>query len=147
MSVSVYAQSADVITELLNADSATFGEVCYLSAVQQGLLEDSASYEDAVAVLGFKSQVGELVDANEPIKARDAAAIFAAMWDVKGGLMYRLSKGSPRYAFKQFQSDGVLPAAMDPSATMTGSEVLRMYTACVKKYSDFNIKNVSMEAE
>ena len=31
---------------------------------------------------------------------------MAIIWPINGGLMYRLTKGSPRYAFKQFQADG-----------------------------------------
>lgn len=147
VSMSVFAQSAEVITEILDADQATYGEVCYLSAVQQNFVEETASYEDAIYALRSEGQISDLVDASAPIMAKNAAALFANMWHVEGGLMFRISKGSPRYAFKQFQSDGVLPSTMDPSEYISGSAVLKMYTACVKKYSDFNIRNVSMEAE
>ena len=46
-----FAQSADVVTEILGAEEATYGQVCYLSAIHQGLISDDASYEDAVNAL------------------------------------------------------------------------------------------------
>jgi len=147
VSMSVFAQSADVITEMLDAEEATYGEVCYLSAVQQKFIEDTASYEDAIAALRSEGQLTDSVDANEVISAQDTASILANLWQVEGGLMYRISKGAPRYAFKQLQADGVIPSTIDPTDSVSGAAVLRMYTACVKKYSDFNIRNVSMEAE
>jgi hypothetical protein len=61
--------------------------------------------------------------------------------------MFRLTKGSPRYAFKQFQSDGILSRKQDPADFVSGAKVLSIYTSCVKKYSGFDIKSVSMEGE
>ena len=49
--LSAYAQSADVITDILETEEITFGQVCYLTAVQMNIVEDSASYEDAVTAL------------------------------------------------------------------------------------------------
>ncbi len=147
MSFSVFAQSADVITEILEADQATYGQVCYLSAVQQNLVADNSSYEDAINALHSEGQIGELIAPETEISAREAAALFASMWDIEGGLMFRLSKGAPRYAFKQLQADGIISSTKDPSEILSGSDILKMYTACVKKYSDFDIKTVSMEAE
>ena len=54
LGISLYAQSADVITDLLEADKATFGQVCYLAGVQQNLIDDSSSYENAVSVMQEK---------------------------------------------------------------------------------------------
>jgi len=61
--------------------------------------------------------------------------------------MYRLTKGSPRYAFKQFQADGILSSRQSPSDFVSGAKALSIYTSCVNKYSEFDIKNVSMESE
>ena len=61
--------------------------------------------------------------------------------------MFRLTKGSPRYAFKQFQADGILSRKQDPSDFVSGAKALSIYTSCVNKYSGFNMKAVSMESE
>ena len=147
LSFSLYAQSADVITEILDSKQATFGQVCYLAAVQQNLVTEDASYEKAVQVLFENAIIPNAEDPMAPIPLVDIAYIYAHLWPVKGGLMFRLTKGSPRYAFKQFQSDGILSRKQDPADFVSGAKALSIYTSCVKKYSGFNIKSVSMESE
>ena len=39
-----YSQSAKVVTEIIDAPKVTYGQICYLSAVSQNLLSESASY-------------------------------------------------------------------------------------------------------
>ncbi len=147
LGISLYAQSADVITDLLEADKATFGQVCYLAGVQQNLIDDSSSYENAVQVLFEKEIIPNLEDPQAAIPLVDIAYIYSRLWPVQGGLMFRLTKGSPRYAFKQFQSDGIINKKQEPSDFVTGAKALSIYTACVNKYSGFDMKSVSMEIE
>lgn len=147
LGISLYAQSADVITDLLDSKQATFGQVCYLAAVQQNLVAENASYDDAVQAMFEKGLIPNSEDPLAPIPLVDIAYIYSRLWPVEGGLMFRLTKGSPRYAFKQFQSDGILSRRQEPSDFVTGAKALSIYTACVKKYSDFDMKSVSMESE
>ena len=147
LSLSVYAQSADVITDILETKEATFGQVCYIAAVQQNLIEEYATYDDAVQALYENQIIPSLEEASAPIPAVDLAYIFARLWNVQGGLMFRITKGSPRYAFKQFQSDGIIDSEADPAKYVTGAKALSIYTSCVNKYSGFDMKAVSMEAE
>ena len=147
LGVSLYAQSADVITELLESNQATFGQVCYLAAVQQNLVDESSSYDNAVQVMFENGLIPNSEDALAPIPLVDIAYIYSRLWPIEGGLMYRLTKGSPRYAFRQLQSDGIISRKADPSDFVTGAKALSLYTSCVKKYSGFNMKEVSMESE
>ena len=145
--LSAYAQSADVITDILETEEVTFGQVCYLTAVQMNIVEDSASYEDAVTALYEKGYIPSLEDALVPVPAVDLAYLYSKLWNIKGGLMYRLTKGSPRYAFRQFQSDGIIGVDVDPANYISGEKALSIYTSCINKYSNFDMKNVSMEAD
>lgn len=147
ISLSVYAQSADVITEMLDTEQATFGQVCYLAAVQKEFINENDSYETAVQALYDNGMIPNLEDYEAPIPLVDIAYIYSRLWSIEGGLMYRLSKGSPRYTFKQFQADGIFSARQDPNDFVTGAKALSIYTSCVNKYSDFDMKSVSMEAE
>ena len=140
------AQSSDVITEILDSTkAATFGQVCYLSAVHQNLIDEQASYEDALNALYDKGQLIKRTEKDQPITFVDTVYIFSKIWEIHGGLMYRLSKGSSRYAFKQFQADGIISKTTDPSTVITGPEVLTLYTNALKKYGGFDMNNVSME--
>ena len=145
--MSVYAQSADVITGLLESDEATFGQVCYLAAVQENLINENDSFETAVQALYDNGIIPAVEDPEAPIPLVDIAYIYSRLWEINGGLMYRLTKGSPRYAFKQFQADGILSSKQEPSDIISGAKALSIYTSCVNKYSGFDIKSVSMESE
>ena len=147
LAISAYAQSADVITDILETEEVTFGQVSYLTAVQMKVVDDSASYEDAVTALYEHGYIPVLEDYDVPVPAVDLAYLYSKLWEIKGGLMYRITKGAPRYAFRQFQSDGIIGTDMDPSNYVSGEKALSIYTSCINKYSDFDMRNVSMEAE
>ena len=141
-----FTQSADVITDLLESDKVSFGQVSYLAAVQMNLLDENESYENAVKALVDNDIIPDL-EADTPIPLVDIAYIYSKLWDVKGGLMYRLTKGSPRYAFRQFQSDGIISSDADPAWLVSGAKALSIFTSCVNKYSGFDMRSVSMEVE
>ena len=145
--MSLYAQSADVISDLLDSKEATFGQICYLAAVQQNFINENDDYEKAVQALYENNVIPNLEDASAPIPLVDIAYIYSRLWTVKGGLMYRLTKGSPRYAFRQFQADGVISAKSEPADIVSGAKALSVFTACINKYSGFDMKAVSMESE
>lgn len=146
-SMALYAQSADVITDLLESKEATFGQICYLAAVQQNLIDENDDYEKAVQSMYENKLIPGIEDANEAIPLVDIAYIYSKLWTIKGGLMYRITKGSPRYAFRQFQADGILTAKNEPSDIVSGAKALSIFTSCINKYSGFDMKAVSMEID
>ena len=149
LTFAIYAQSADVTTQILETDEVTFGQVCYLSAVQQGLVYDEASFTDAINVLVENDQIPEsaVFEENNVIPLGNIAFILSEMFDIKGGIMYRLTKGSPRYAFKQLKSDGIIPSNASPTDTVSGIALFNMFTSCLNAYTEFDINSVSMENE
>jgi hypothetical protein len=134
LSLSAYAQTADFVTEMLDTKTAAYGQVCYLSAVYQGFVDDAASYDDAVRALYINGQIPAIEDKTKAVDYEELARLMVRMWPVKGGLMFRLTKGSARYAFRQLKVDGIIPQDADPSKKVSGTEVLNMYTGCQKKY-------------
>ena len=144
----VYAQSADIISDILESEKVSIGQVCYIAAVEQGLMSDKSGYREAVDALIDNDQLGEYVDdENEVIPVVNVAFIMSQIWDVKGGLMYMITKGSPRYAFKQFKADGIIASSVEPRDYISGPEFLSMYTSCSRVYGRFDIGSVSMENE
>ena len=136
ISLSAYSQSQDVITEILESSEATFGQVCYISAVMQSLVSDDSSYDDAVLAVYENEQLPYITESSQPIPLIDAAYLFSFMWDIKGGLMYKITNGAPRYVFKQFQADKIIPYDAEPNQIVSGIEIMRMFTSCEKKYGD-----------
>ena len=136
ISISAYSQSQDVITEILESSEATFGQVCYISAVMQSLVSDDSSYDDAVQAVYENEQLPYITESSQPLPLIDAAYLFSFMWDIKGGLMYKITNGAPRYVFKQFQADKIIPYDAEPNQIVSGIEIMRMFTSCEKKYGD-----------
>ena len=136
ISISAYSQSQDVITEILESSEATFGQVCYISAVMQSLVSDDSSYDDAVLAVYENEQLPYITESSQPLPLIDAAYLFSFMWDIKGGLMYKITNGAPRYVFKQFQADKIIPYDAEPNQIVSGIEIMRMFTSCEKKYGD-----------
>ena len=132
---------------MLESNQATFGQVSYLAAVQKNLIDENDSYDAAIQALVENQIIPGLEDSDTPIPLVDIAYIYSQLWTIKGGLMYRLTGGSPRYAFKQFQADGILDANQEPSDFVSGAKALSIYTSCVNTYSGFDMKSVSMESE
>lgn len=136
---SVFAQSADVITEILNSKEMTYGQACYLCATYQKLIPDEGSYDDAIEALVNINQLPSVVDASEPIPLGNLAFLFAKIWNVKGGIFYRITKGSPRYAYKQLKADGIIDENKDPSSKISGIDALNIYTSCSFEYGKIEL--------
>lgn len=131
----VFAQSADVVTEILSTDEVTYGQVCYLSAIHQNLISEDAGYEEAVKVLNANGQFTQNVSAGDVISKADLAFIYVQLWpDMKASLMYKLTKGSARYAFKQLKNDGIFSDKEDPMESLSGADALNVLTACMLEY-------------
>lgn len=132
----VFAQSNDRISEILNSEQVTYGDVCYISASAQGFISDDASYEDAIQALYDKGQIKSMVYKDEKIPLVNIAFVYSQIWKVKGGIMCRVTNGSPRYVFKQLKTDGVIDKSKDPSFFISGREALSLYTSCAYHYGN-----------
>ncbi len=128
VSCTLFAQSADFITELISSEKVTFGQFCYFSAIYQNLVSEDASETDAVNAFFELGYLPAGVDENTFITYEQASRIFVGFWNIKGGLFYRLSGKSGRYAFKQFKADGIIPAKIDPGMIPGGTDILNIYT-------------------
>lgn len=135
-SLVVFAQSNDRISEILQSEKVTYGEICYIVASAQGFIEDDASYEDAIQVLYDKGQIKTMVYKEEKIPLVNIAFVYSQIWGVKGGLMCRLTNNSPRYVFKQLKVDGIIDKSKDPASFVSGSEALSLYTSCAYFYDN-----------
>ena len=96
-----HAQSSQVITDILNSEQVSLGQICYLSAVQQGLVAENASYTECIDVLYKKGQIPEPSYEASQVPLVNITYIFAQMWNIKGGVFFRIFHGAPRYAYKQ----------------------------------------------
>lgn len=134
--ISLYAQSASVVTDILSSEEITYGQAAYISAVSQKLINDDASLDDAVTALKNAGQISENATGSDAINIQELSGIYTKMFNVDGGLFYRLTKGAPRYAFKYLKTEGLISASTDPSKVLTGSEALSLFTKCNMRYGE-----------
>lgn len=135
LAATAFCQSNEKVSVILNSSEITYGQACYLSAVYQNLIADTDTEDQAIEALYNDGQLPDLVYAGDSIPLVNLSFIFTKMMNVEGGLMYRITKGSPRYAFKQLKSDGILKNNDDPSKILSGSEALTLFTTCYMKYT------------
>ncbi len=134
-SSTVFSQSADFITRVLESEKITYGQVCYFSAICQELVPEDASEIDAINAISERGIIFQNIQPDDFINYKQTAKIFAQIWNIKGGLFYRLTKGNARYAFKQFKNDGVMSQSADPSMIPSGVDLLNMFTIGEKLYA------------
>ena len=135
----ISAQSSSIITDILNSDRVTFGQVCYLVATHEGLINDTASYTDAINALEHNKMIPYAAYEETYVPLVNLSYLYAQMFKVQGGLMYRIFHGAPRYAYKQLKQDGVLPENSYPGKLVSGQEALNIYTTCSIQYTDFQL--------
>lgn len=132
----VSAQSADFLTEMLETDAVTFGHASYLCMVHTEPENDGLTYAAANARAVLMGIASADVSYDEKIPLGKLCAMLAKVFGVKGGALYRASKGMPRYAFRQFQVDGIVSRDADSSQKVSGEEFLNMYTRCIRVYGE-----------
>jgi len=146
ISVGVYAQSADVITQILETEKVSYGQVCYLSAVRQNLISEDDSFDDALAALEEKNQLNTIISSEYEANVQDIANIFMQIWpEVKGGLLYRLTHSS-RYAFKHLKALRIIPDSYYPDSSINGLQLLNMLTSCMNTFGSSD-ECMTMEIE
>ncbi|MBQ0040086.1 MAG: hypothetical protein KBS64_06645 [Treponema sp.] len=133
VSMSLFAQSAGKISEIIATKKATYGQAAYLTAVAMGDIKDNASYEDALSVLKNKGVVAKDIDAGDVLDMKQLSWICASAWNVEGSLMLKLCN-SPRYTFRQMKADEVIDYSADPSDIPSGRNLLAVVTDCIARY-------------
>lgn len=129
------AQSADKMTEVLESEKVTLGQVSYFIATASGKIDEKESEEDAVKVMKAIQFTDAEVKSDEYVKVKDLAWMLASTWKIDGSLMLKLFPG-PRYAFKQLKADGILNDFDDPDSFMDGHRFFNILTDCMAIYAE-----------
>ncbi|MBQ9238028.1 MAG: hypothetical protein IJ191_01730 [Treponema sp.] len=130
------AQSADRISRLLDAKEVTYAQMAYLAGTQLGLITDETADETAFRVFKESGRIPKIkAQAEDVITLSGVAYMLAQVYQIKGGLFYRMTK-APRYAFRQLQADEIISSAASPRKKPTGSEVLAIITSCIEQYPE-----------
>ncbi len=129
--ISVHAQSAQKLGEMISSEKLTKGQVAYLSATYQKSVSDDASEAEAFEALVEQGFFTYSDAADDVADLGTAAFLCARATDLKGGLFYTLFHNA-RYAFKELKAKGVLPPEADPSMTLNGRDAIAIMNGCIE---------------
>ncbi len=142
--MAIHAQSADCISELLETQKATMGQVSYLCASHLGIIEESASYEEALTAMKEAGVIrnSKRITVNTPVRMGQFTLILSKCWNIQESLFYKLLKNK-RYAFMQCKALGIIPTSTTSVKIVTGREVLNYVTICNEMFPDGGLEPVS----
>lgn len=129
----VSAQSADVLTRMIESDQSTVGDTAYFLAVYRGSVSENATAAEAVRALQSEGVCAEDLTADGILTYRVFSGLIMRAFDVKGGFMYSLTK-SDRYAFRELQAKGFISAGVDPLDVISGYEALAVINDCLSAF-------------
>ena len=142
--MAIHAQSADCISELLETQKATMGQVSYLCASHLGIIEESASYEEALTAMKEAGVIrnSKRITVNTPVRMGQFTLILSKCWNIQESLFYKLLKNK-RYAFMQCKALGIIPTSTTSVKIVTGREVLNYVTICNEMFPDGGLEPAS----
>ena len=138
-SFSLFAQNADLVTKIIETDKVSFAQVAYFSATYLGFLPDIATEQEAVNAISLRGISSIPENPYKQITYQKFAQICMNTWIKKGGLMYSITK-SPRYAFREMQSLGLIDYKKYPNQSLSGKEALNIMSKCITIYEKENSK-------
>ena len=125
----VYSQNFNRVTQIVEASEITNGQAAYFVGTYLGTVNDNATDSEAFENMKSSGYFSKDAVADGYISLKDLCAVYAKACGVKGGMMFSLSKKSPRYAFKEFKAKGWLPGNADPSLKVSGVNAIGLFNS------------------
>ena len=126
----VTAQSMDIIDNLLESETADFGDSVYMIAVGSGIADESVSTSEAVNIISEKKWNKSGKKAGDQITVGEMSFITMKALKIRGGLMYTLMP-SGRYAAREFAYLGLIEGGAHPGDKMKGADVLNILSQAI----------------
>ena len=124
LSLGLYAQSNDMMDELLAQENATFGLSAYLILTAAGHLSETADPIEAMTMASDMGWMKIKKEADAAIRFGEYAYLLIEAFDLPGGLMYRIIPG-PRYASRELYFLGITEKQLSPYMRISGEEAVR----------------------
>ena len=124
-----FSQNFNRLTQIVDAPQITNGQVAYFVGTYLGTVNDNATDSEAFENMKSSGYFSKDAVADGYISLKDLCAVYAKACGVKGGMMFSLSKKSPRYAFKEFKAKGWLPGNAEPSLKVSGVNAIGLFNS------------------
>ncbi len=123
ITLSIAAQSNETIDQILAQEVATIGSAAYVALSAGDLVNDDSSPQKAVEVAIQAGWLDPAASADDSAGFGQFAHLLMQVFEVKGGLMYRIFSG-PRYATREFTYFGWSPIRIGPADRFSVSFLL-----------------------
>ena len=119
---SAWSQSNEVIDALLAEEQATLGKAADLVLTAAGIVEETRSVDEAFAALQERPWGFAGAAAADRVSLGSFASLVMRAFDMRGGLMYRLTHAR-RYAAREFAYRDFIQGDTAPGRTLSGRDV------------------------
>ena len=136
-----FAQSNEIIDDLLASDAAPLGHVAYLVYSAAGVADEAWGPPEALELLLEKGWL-DASDADRPVNLGVFAHLVMTTFDMRGGVMYTLIPG-PRYAAREFAFRQFATGNTSPYRVLSGDEVTHMLGRVLDTLGEREIEEVS----
>ena len=131
LSGNVFAQSNDIVDELLQEEEATFGKAAYLVMVASNIIAEDSSLDSAIAALQEQGWKIETRENDEPIKLGELSLMLMKSLEISGGIMYKITSNA-RYACRELSNLGLIIGNKSPYRTLSGEEALMFISRVIE---------------
>ncbi len=137
----ISAQASSRVSQTLTAQTVSLNDVSYYASVYLGINTEAAAGSTARAALEEYFDFSKIESNTDPLTYADFAYFCTEAWNIKGGLMLRVTK-APRYAFLELQSLGYIPQNVQPTDLISGRDALTIITNCIDYSIEKNTINL-----
>lgn len=123
------SQNFDKITQIISTDEITYAQAAYIAAIYTGDVTNTSDENAAFDSLKAKGFFKESDNPDLKITLDKLCSLYAKVTNQKGGLMFMITKKSPRYAFKEFIAKGLLPKNVSSSIKVSGTDAIGLFNA------------------
>jgi hypothetical protein len=132
ITMSLCAQSNEVVDRLLGEDQATVADAGYLILSAAGIVPEDATPDLVIGTLTERKLLSGTRKADQPVTLGEVSYLIMETVGIHGGLFYSILPG-PRYAARELASLKLIFGNTHPSRTISGQEVMRMLGAAMER--------------
>ncbi len=120
-----FAQSNEIIDEILNQNALEYSYAVYLILSGAELIPATATPEEALDTLKQQEWNIKIPEKTANITLGEYSYILMKVFNIPGGLMYRLLPG-PRYAAREITYLGFISEKTSPYRSISGEEAVQL---------------------
>ena len=127
----ICAQSNRIVDEILNSSEMDLFHSAYILSYASGRLPENETPEGFTGLLASANDYFLDFQPDYTLNTAEFSLALMTMLEIKGGVMYSIFH-SPRYAFREMISKGIIDKESSASSTISGETVLNIIQKAMK---------------